>query len=119
MLALSAIAAVLALVIAAWSIAGILTRFVTEGLDQRLDAQIAVMASAVRDDGTIDRARIDNQIGVMTLRPDWRWRIIGPDGEIGSSDFPTLDPAPLPPPLPPPPPARPRRKPPFARAIRP
>ncbi|MFC3671390.1 ATP-binding protein [Novosphingobium pokkalii] len=107
MLALSAIAAVLALVIAAWSIAGILTRFVTEGLDQRLDAQIAVMASAVRDDGTIDRARIDNQIGVMTLRPDWRWRIIGPDGEIGSSDFPTLDPAPLPPPLPPPPPGAP------------
>jgi hypothetical protein len=43
MLALSAVAAVLALVIAAWSIAGILTRFVTEGLDQRLDAQIAVM----------------------------------------------------------------------------
>ncbi|MBB3357430.1 MULTISPECIES: HAMP domain-containing sensor histidine kinase [unclassified Novosphingobium] len=107
MLALSAIAALAALVIAAWSIAGILTRFVTEGLDQRLDAQIAVMASAVRDDGTIDRARIDNQIGVMTLRPDWRWRIIGPDGEIGSSDFPTLDPAPLVPPhlplLPPPP----------------
>ncbi|PTR06642.1 MULTISPECIES: HAMP domain-containing sensor histidine kinase [unclassified Novosphingobium] len=107
MLALSAIAALAALVIAAWSIAGILTRFVTEGLDQRLDAQIAVMASAVRDDGTIDRARIDNQIGVMTVRPDWRWRIIGPDGEIGSSDFPTLDPAPLVPPhlplLPPPP----------------
>lgn len=107
MLALSAIAALAALVIAAWSIAGILTRFVTEGLDQRLDAQIAVMASAVRDDGTIDRARIDNQIGVMTLRPDWRWRISGPDGEIGSSDFPTLDPAPLVPPhlplLPPPP----------------
>lgn len=111
MLALSAIAALAALVIAAWSIAGILTRFVTEGLDQRLDAQIAVMASAVRDDGTIDRARIDNQIGVMTLRPDWRWRIIGPDGEIGSSDFPTLDPAPLAPPhpplLPPPPPGAP------------
>lgn len=101
MLALSAIAALAALVIAAWSIAGILTRFVTEGLDQRLDAQIAVMASAVRDDGTIDRARIDNQIGVMTLRPDWRWRIIGPDGEIGSSDFPMLDPAPLAPPHPP------------------
>ncbi|MET3471044.1 signal transduction histidine kinase [Novosphingobium sp. 1529] len=111
MLALSAIAALAALVIAAWSIAGILTRFVTEGLDQRLDAQIAVMASAVRDDGTIDRARIDNQIGVMTLRPDWRWRIVGPDGEIGSSDFPTLDPAPLAPPhpplLPPPPPGAP------------
>lgn len=107
MLALSAIAALAALVIAAWSIAGILTRFVTEGLDQRLDAQIAVMASAVRDDGTIDRARIDNQIGVMTLRPDWRWRIIGPDGEIGSTDFPTLDPAPLIAPLPPPPPGAP------------
>lgn len=44
MVALSALATLAALAIAAWSIAGILSRFVTEGLDQRLDAQIAMMA---------------------------------------------------------------------------
>ena len=72
MLALSAVAAVLALVIAAWSIAGILTRFVTEGLDQRLDAQIAVMASAVRDDGTIDRDQMV-MVEVMVDELDAEW----------------------------------------------
>ncbi|WP_179562864.1 sensor histidine kinase [Sphingomonas sp. R3G8C] len=105
MLALSAVATVVALGIAGWSVAGILTHFVTEGLDQRLDAQIALMAGAVRDDGTIDRTRIEQRIGIMTLRPEWRWRIIGPDGEIGSTDFPALDPAPPPPPGEPRPPA--------------
>lgn len=98
MLALSAIATLVALAIAGWSIAGILTHFVTEGLDQRLDAQIAVMASAVRDDGTVDRTRIERRASAMALGPDWRWRIIGPKGTISSTDFPVLDPPPLPPP---------------------
>jgi len=117
MLALSALATVTALVIAAWSIAGILSRFVTEGLDRRLDAQIAMMASAVRSDGSVDRALVERRIGIMPSGPDWRWRIDGPDGAIGSADFPTLDapppppaplppgPAPTPPPVPQPPPA--------------
>lgn len=97
MLALSAVATLLALAIAGWATAGILTRFVTEGLDQRLDAQIAVMASAVRDDGTVDRSRIEQRAGAMTLGPDWRWRIVGPAGTISSADFPALDPPPRPP----------------------
>jgi hypothetical protein len=55
MLVLSAVATLLALAIAGWTTAGVLGRFVTEGLDQRLDAQIAILATAVRDDGSIDR----------------------------------------------------------------
>lgn len=97
MVALSALATLAALAIAAWSIAGILSRFVTEGLDQRLDAQIAMMASAVRSDGSVDRALVERRIGIMPSGPDWRWRIDGPDGAIGSADFPALD-APPPPP---------------------
>lgn len=96
-LTLSAAATLLALAIAGWTTAGILTHFVTEGLDQRLDAQIALMASAVRDDGTVDRARIERRTSAMTLGSDWRWRIVGPAGTIGSADFPALDPPPPPP----------------------
>lgn len=98
MLALSTAAALVALAIAGWSIAGILTHFVTEGLDQRLDAQIAIMASAVRDDGTVDRRRIEQRTSAMSLGPDWHWRIAGPAGTVGSADFPVLDPAPPRPP---------------------
>jgi signal transduction histidine kinase len=94
MVLLSAIATSLALVIAGWAVAGILSHFVTQGLDQRLDAQIALMASAVRDDGTVDRRRIEGRASAMSSGPDWRWRIVGPAGAISSADFPALDPAP-------------------------
>ncbi|WP_443969637.1 ATP-binding protein [Sphingobium sp. CR28] len=97
MLGLSAVATLLALAIAGWATAGILSRFVTEGLDQRLDAQIALMASAVRADGTVDRLAIEQRAGAMTLGRDWRWRIVGPAGTISSADFPELDPPPHPP----------------------
>jgi signal transduction histidine kinase len=105
MLVLSAVATLLALAIAGWTTAGVLGRFVTEGLDQRLDAQIAILATAVRDDGSIDRTRIEQRAGAMMLGPGWRWQIIGPDGTTSSKDFPVLD-LPLRPPVehgPPPP----------------
>lgn len=56
--ALSAIATIAALAFAALGIGAVLERFVMQGLDQRLDAQIAVLAAAVRPDGSIDRGRI-------------------------------------------------------------
>ncbi|HEX7855920.1 MAG TPA: ATP-binding protein [Sphingobium sp.] len=100
MLVMAAIATLAALSIAGWAMAGILERFVTQGVDQRLDAQLAVMASAVRDDGSIDRARLEQRLTVLGAGPEWRWRIAGPGAETGSADFPTLDPGPPHPPRP-------------------
>jgi signal transduction histidine kinase len=54
----SIVATAAALALAALAIGAVLERFVTQGLDQRLDAQIAVLAAAVRPDGSIDRSRI-------------------------------------------------------------
>ncbi|MBN8839909.1 MAG: ATP-binding protein [Sphingomonadales bacterium] len=100
MLALSGMAILAALAIGTWLIAGILTHFVTEGLDQRLDAQLAMMATAVHADGSVDRAKIAQRASIMRLGPEWRWRIVGPDGAVESADFPTLDPRPPHPPQP-------------------
>lgn len=91
MLVMAAVATLAALCIAGWAMAGILERFVTQGLDQRLDAQLAVMASAVRDDGSIDRARLEQRLAVLGGGPEWHWRIAGPRGETASADFPALD----------------------------
>lgn len=92
MILLSALATLVALGLAGWTMAGVLSRVVTGGIDQRLDAQLAVLASAVRDDGSIDRARLAARQGSLAAGPDWRWRIQGSRGEIGSTDFPALRP---------------------------
>ena len=102
MLALSAGATLLALACAAWVMAGTLERFVTRGVDQRLDAQLAVLASAVGDDGAVDSVRLRERLAVLEDGPGWRWRIDGPRGRVGSADFPRLEP--IHPPGPPPPP---------------
>ncbi|MFT3978168.1 MAG: HAMP domain-containing sensor histidine kinase [Sphingomonas bacterium] len=98
MLALSAVATLVALVLAGWAIAGVLERFVIEGLDRRLDSEVALLASAVDADGRIDRARLEQKLGALEAGRDWRWRIVAPGGTVGSSDFPRFDPAPPPPP---------------------
>lgn len=77
-------ALVVALAFAGVSIGHVLERFVTQNLDERLDAQIAVVARAVRPDGSIDpRAAIDlppfNRPG-----SGWTWRIDAPGGTIAS-----------------------------------
>ena len=58
LLVASAVVTAIALVFAAFAIGAVLQRFVIQGMDQRLDAQIAVLAASVRPDGTIDRSRI-------------------------------------------------------------
>jgi len=58
LLLVSTIATAVALFFAAIGIGSVLERFVMRGLDQRLDAQVAVLAAAVRHDGGIDRSRI-------------------------------------------------------------
>lgn len=100
MILIAALAILASLLIAGWALAGALEGFVTRGLDQRLDSQITLLASAVDDRGAVDRARIARVRGMLEGEPGWRWRISGPDGTLGSADFPPL--ATLHPPGPPP-----------------
>lgn len=93
MLVLSALATLVALAVAGLSIAGVLARFVTQGVDQRLDAELALIATAVRDDGTIDTARLHRMQDMLDAGPEWRWRIEAPGGRFGSADMPA--PAPI------------------------
>ena len=86
MLLLSAVAILAALGIAGWAIAGVLERVVTEGIDRRLDAEIALMASVVDGDGRVDRAVLAQRQGALDAGRDWLWRIEAPGGAIGSTD---------------------------------
>ncbi len=90
MLLLSAIAILGALGIAGWAIAGVLERVVTEGIDRRLDAEIALLASVVDRDGRVDRAALAQRAGALEAGRGWRWRIETPGGAIGSADRPML-----------------------------
>lgn len=91
MLALSLAATLVALAIAGWAIAGVLERFVVQGLDQRLDAEVTLLAASVDRDGRVDRAALRRNLGAFDGEPGSRWKIVGPDGAIGSADFPALD----------------------------
>ena len=86
MLLLSAVAILAALGIAGWAIAGVLERVVTEGIDRRLDAEIALMASVVDGDGRVDRAALAQRQGALDAGHDSLWRIEAPGGAIGSTD---------------------------------
>ena len=90
MMALTAIATLVALAIAGAVIFHLLERTVTQGIDRRLDAEIALLASAVDDDGSIDRARIASLGDALYAGPGWRWQIAGPGETLGSADFPSL-----------------------------
>ncbi len=99
MLVLSAVLAVLVTVSVGWAVAAVLERFVMQGLDGRLDAELALLASAVDENGHVDRARLERDSGLLSNGPESRWRISGPDGVLGSADLHVR--APLPGPLPP------------------
>lgn len=98
MLLLSGVAILLALITAGWAITGVLERFVVGGLDQRLDSEIALLAGTVDTDGHIDRVLLNQRLGAFDAGPGWRWRIVGPNGTLGSVDFPDLAPGPPGPP---------------------
>ncbi|MDH7638238.1 histidine kinase [Nostoc sp. 3335mG] len=99
------VATTLALTLAALSIGHVLGRFVMHGLDERLDAQIAVVARAVRPDGTLDAARAADVPPFDTPGSGWAWELVAPAGKLRSN---SLGPAHLPLPVdweaPPPPP---------------
>ena len=88
--ALSALATIVALAIAGWAIAGVLERFVTRGIDQRLDAQIALLASTIGADGRIDAQRLRSHRGLLTMGRDWRWLIRTPRGTLGDGELATM-----------------------------
>lgn len=90
MILISALAILLSLLIAGWALAGALEGFVTRGLDQRLDSEITLLATAIDDGGAVDRSRIAKVRGLLEAEPGWRWQIRGPDGVLGSTDFPPL-----------------------------
>lgn len=74
----------IALLFATLSIGEVLERFVRRGLNERLDAQIALLARGVRPDGSIDRSLIE-QIAPFTQHDrGWAWRIEGA-GQVISS----------------------------------
>nr|WP_066589772.1 sensor histidine kinase [Sphingomonas pruni] len=101
LLALSAVATLLALVVAGVAIGGILERFVVHGADQRLDNEGFVLASLVKRDGGIDRARATEiEAG---FAPGDVWRIDTPTGSLSRGGLPPLTEATLdrlPPPRP-------------------
>lgn len=96
MLVLAAAAILAALGIAGWAIGGVLERVVTEGIDRRLDAEIALMASVVGPDGRVDRAALAERAQALESARGWRWRIVAPGGAVGSADWPALHRAPGP-----------------------
>lgn len=80
MLAISAISTLLALLFAAFTISHVLERFVMHGLDDRLDAQIAVLAREIRPDGSFDRSRAVDLPGFGESESGWSWQVDGPSG---------------------------------------
>ncbi|WP_333952818.1 hypothetical protein [Sphingomonas aerolata] len=90
MLGLSLLATLVALAVAGAAIAGVLQRFVTQGLDQRLDAELSLLAGAVDGDGRIDRARLTRLRGLLDAGPGWQWQISGPVQTESSAEFPVL-----------------------------
>ncbi|MES2057003.1 MAG: HAMP domain-containing sensor histidine kinase [Pseudomonadota bacterium] len=87
------LATLAALAFAAVAIGAVLERFVMHGLDQQLDAQIAILATAVGPDGAIDRGRIALAPPYDRADSGWGWRIDAPAGTIGSPAAP--DPGPF------------------------
>ncbi len=95
MLAISAISTVLALIFAGLTISHVLERFVMHGLDDRLDAQVSVLARAVRPDATLDRARVVDLTGFDERDSGWAWQVEAPAGNWRSTTMPLqIPPAP-------------------------
>ena len=80
LIAIATVSTLAALLFAGLAIGQVLERFVMAGLDQRLDAQVRVLARAVRPDGRIDRTRAIDLPPFDEAGSGWTWRIDGPGG---------------------------------------
>jgi len=85
------VATLAALAFAALTIGAVLDRFVMHGLDERLDAQIAILAQAVRPDGKVDRTRLILAAPYDDPANGWGWRIDAAGRTIASPAPPALD----------------------------
>ncbi|QJU59339.1 HAMP domain-containing histidine kinase [Sphingomonas sp. AP4-R1] len=80
LLAVATLTTIAALAFAAVSIGHVLERFVTRGLDQQLDTQVAILARAIEPDGRLDRKRTINLPMFEETGSGWGWRVDGPAG---------------------------------------
>ncbi len=85
MLALSVVTTLIALLVAGFAIGGVLDRFVTHNVDQRLGDRLMLLGAIVRKDGTIDRALLDRTTVETAFAADAAWRIDAPGGAIGGA----------------------------------
>ncbi|RST31823.1 sensor histidine kinase [Sphingomonas ginkgonis] len=86
LLAVSALTSIAALAFAAFSIGSVLERFVIRGLDQQLDAEVAMLTRAVRPDGVLDQRLIVNLPAFEAGRRGWGWRVEGTRGRWSGGD---------------------------------
>ncbi|WP_404713077.1 sensor histidine kinase [Sphingomonas sp. MMS24-J13] len=102
LLGTAAVALLVALIFAGFAIGNVLERFVMHGLDERLDAQIAIVARAVRSDGSLDPARATDLPPFDRLGSGWAWEVRAPGGTLRSASLGGREivTAPLPPPPP-------------------
>ncbi|PZO72177.1 MAG: histidine kinase [Sphingomonas taxi] len=103
MLVIAGLSTGLALLFAGITIGNVLERFVMRGLDERLDAQVAVLARAVRPDATLDRTRAVDLPDFGVPGSDWSWQVEGPAGRFDSGTTLPLPPITPPAPKPAPP----------------
>lgn len=81
LLAVAVLAIIGALAFASIAIGHVLERFVMRGFDERLDAQVEVLARAVRPNGTLDPARAVNLPGFGEPGSGWVWQVTGAKGQ--------------------------------------
>ncbi|MGI4731361.1 MAG: sensor histidine kinase [Janthinobacterium lividum] len=80
LLGIAALTTIAALAFAAVAIGQVLERFVIRGLDQQLDAQVGILARAVRADGSLDRARVVDLPAFDEPGSGWSWQVDAPGG---------------------------------------
>jgi signal transduction histidine kinase len=97
LLAIALVATAAALLFAGVTIGHVLERFVMRGMDDRLDAQIAVLSQAIRPDGTLDPARAVPLPGFDDPGSGWVWQVDGQGRRWTSGTAPSIPVSPPPP----------------------
>ena len=96
LLGISVLTTLAALLFAGLSIGGVLEQFVMRGLDAQLDAQVLVLARAVRPDGTLDPVKTVTLPAFAQAGSGWSWQVDGAGRTVRSdpADTPSADPRP-------------------------
>lgn len=91
LLVTAGVAILVALAFAAFTIGHVLERFVTHGLDDRLDAQIAVVGRAIGPDGRLDSGRAIDVPPFDRTGSGWAWEVRAPDATLRSASLGQVD----------------------------